>query len=96
MTFQVIAGLTALWLVKTRRLSGCVFSLYMIAYGLFRFFSEFLRETPKSFGSLSFYQWLSLLMVVLGAGFLIKRTWLPPDDWKEGSRDVLPEARASG
>ncbi|WP_161604556.1 prolipoprotein diacylglyceryl transferase [Roseiconus nitratireducens] len=67
--FQLLAGCVALWLVKKQRLSGCVFSVYLMAYGSFRFFSEFLRETPKPMGSLSGYQWLSILMVVLGGIF---------------------------
>ena len=75
--FHILAGLAAIWMVKNRRLVGNVFSLYLIAYGAFRFSSEFIRETPKSMASLSPYQWLSVVMILLGFAFLIKRTYFP-------------------
>lgn len=79
--FQLCAGIGAVILVKYKYLSGCIFSLYLIGYGIFRFLIEFIRETPKSFGPFSAYQWLSLLMVVLGASFLVKRRFFPPAIW---------------
>jgi prolipoprotein diacylglyceryltransferase len=92
MIFHVSAGLVAVWLVRTKRLRGCVFSLYLIAYGVFRFFSEFIRETPKTFAALSSYQWLSLVMIGLGTGFLLKRSLFPPEIWSENvSIGTLPQ-----
>src|SRR5262249_251494 len=79
--FQLCAGIGAVLLVKYKRLRGCIFSLYLICYGVFRFLIEFIRETPKSFGPFSGYQWLSLLMVVLGTSFLVKRRFFPPEIW---------------
>jgi len=35
-------------------------------YGVFRFMTEFIRETPKDFGNLSGYQLISLVMVPWG------------------------------
>jgi phosphatidylglycerol:prolipoprotein diacylglycerol transferase len=87
MVFHVSAGLVAVWLVRTRRCTGCVFSLYLIAYGVFRFLSEFIRETPKTMESLSAYQWLSVAMVTLGTGFFLKRHWFPPAVWNEQCRE---------
>jgi len=81
--FQLCAGIGAIVLVKCQCLKGCVFSLYLICYGVFRFLIEFIRETPKSFGPFSAYQWLSLLMVALGASFLVKRRYFPPVIWEQ-------------
>ncbi len=87
MLFHVLAGLIAIWLVRNRRMTGCVFSLYLIAYGIFRFLSEFIRETPKSFGSFSAYQWLSIVMVLLGMAFLLKRKRFPAGIWNANVSD---------
>jgi prolipoprotein diacylglyceryltransferase len=81
--FQVCAGVGAIFLVKHQWMMGCVFSLYLICYGVFRFLIEFIRETPKSFGPLSAYQWLSVLMVGLGASFLVKRRYFRPAIWEQ-------------
>jgi prolipoprotein diacylglyceryltransferase len=79
--FNLAVGITFVGLVKSRLLYGRVFSVYLIFYGLFRFGTEFIRETPKNWGPLSAYQVLSLVMVGLGAAFLIKRTFWPPKQW---------------
>lgn len=73
MAFHLAACAVALVLVRRNYLKGCVFSVYLMAYGVFRFGTEFLRETPKTFATLSAYQWLALAMVVLGVSFLAKR-----------------------
>ena len=79
MGFYVLA---AILLIRKQRFRGNVFSLYLISYGVFRFLTEFVRETPRLFGPLSSYQWLSLFMVVLGTGFLVKRTYFPSEKWR--------------
>jgi phosphatidylglycerol:prolipoprotein diacylglycerol transferase len=56
-------------------LPGQHFHIYLIAYGVFRFFHEFLRETPKVAGPLSGYQMVAAGVVALGtAGFLKRRS----------------------
>jgi phosphatidylglycerol---prolipoprotein diacylglyceryl transferase len=80
--FHVLAGCVGIVLVKRKLFRGSVFSLYLIAYGAFRLVTETIRETPQSFGFLSSYQWLSLVMMGLGIGFLVKRTWFPSEAWK--------------
>jgi phosphatidylglycerol---prolipoprotein diacylglyceryl transferase len=80
--FHVLAGCIGILLVKKKLFRGCVFSLYLIAYGAFRLVTEAIRETPQSFGPLTSYQWLSLVMIGLGAAFLIKRTLFPSAAWK--------------
>jgi prolipoprotein diacylglyceryltransferase len=80
--FHVIAGTIGIWLVRHKRLSGRVFTLFLLAYGLFRVVTETIRETPQSFGGLTAYQWLSLVMIGLGGGFFIKRTLFPSETWR--------------
>ncbi|MFO1520163.1 MAG: prolipoprotein diacylglyceryl transferase family protein [bacterium] len=72
--FQLAVGFFFLFLVRRKLFVGRVFSLYLVLYGLFRFFTEFIRETPKIYGSYSFYQMLCVAMVAIGAGELIWRT----------------------
>jgi len=88
--FQVGMGLLFVLLIRRRLLFGRLFSLYLIAYGLFRFLTEFVRDTPKSFGVLSGYQLLSLLMITLKAAFFLKRTLAPPRNWGEFRDTVQP------
>ncbi len=64
-----------LWLYSRKpRPAGAVSGLFLIAYGLFRFIVEFVREpdaflAPLPLG-LTMGQWLSLPMIVIGAGLL--------------------------
>jgi phosphatidylglycerol:prolipoprotein diacylglycerol transferase len=58
------ACLIALW--RTQRMTGRLFAVFLIGYGFFRFASEFWRVTPKAFGGLSAYQWLSIGMIIAG------------------------------
>jgi phosphatidylglycerol:prolipoprotein diacylglycerol transferase len=80
--FQLAVGLVFIALLRRGLLFGRLFSVYLIAYGAFRFGIEFLRETPKTWGALSAYQGLCLVMIALGAAFLLKRTLRPPEAWK--------------
>jgi len=53
---------------------GQLFHIYLIAYGTFRFFHEFLRDTPRLFGPISGYQIASLAIVILGiTGFALRK-----------------------
>lgn len=59
-SFQVVA-LVGLLVLRARNLqAGQHFHLYLMAYGLFRFAHEFLRDTPKPFGGMSGYQLIAL------------------------------------
>jgi len=64
--FHVTAGLILWHLLKRGLYRGRLFSIYLIAYGLFRFATEFVRVTPKAFAGYSAYHWLSLGLVVAG------------------------------
>ena len=37
--------------------------MYLIAYGGFRFLTEFIRPEPPAWGGLTFYQWVGLGMM---------------------------------
>ena len=72
--FNLIAA-TILWQLSRRRVAtGQLFHLYLIAYGLMRFFHEFARDTPRIIGWLSVYQPLSLGLVVFGIWRFYQRT----------------------
>jgi phosphatidylglycerol---prolipoprotein diacylglyceryl transferase len=80
--FLLATGGIFLVLLRRGLLFGRLFSVYLIVYGVFRFLTEPLRDTPKLFGPLSGYQLLCLAMIALGAAFLVKRTLRPPAAWK--------------
>jgi phosphatidylglycerol---prolipoprotein diacylglyceryl transferase len=59
---------------RQKYLPGQHFHVYLMAYGVFRFFHEFLRDTPQILGPVSGYQIAALGIVALGAtGFLRRR-----------------------
>jgi phosphatidylglycerol:prolipoprotein diacylglycerol transferase len=72
--FNATAFCVVLLLRRRKILPGQHFHLYLIAYGIFRFFHEFLRETPKILGPISGYQVAALAVALLGiAGFEYRR-----------------------
>jgi phosphatidylglycerol:prolipoprotein diacylglycerol transferase len=74
MAFHLIVGTAFVLVVRRRAGHGRLFSIYLILYGIFRFLTEFLRETPKLYHHwLSGYQVLALVTAALGAGFLFAR-----------------------
>lgn len=66
MSFHAAIGVTFLVLVRRGLLSGRVFAVYLIAYGTFRFLTEFFRATPRTDAGLSVYQFWCIVMVFLG------------------------------
>lgn len=71
--FNAMALLTFLILRRRSRLVGQHFHVYLIAYGLFRFAHEFLRDTPRVAAGFSGYQLIALAMVVFGGWAYRKR-----------------------
>jgi len=62
---------------------GQLFHIYLIAYGLFRFFHEFLRETPQIVGPFSGYQFAALGVAALGVfSFVMRRSKMSIDQPK--------------
>ncbi len=76
--FQLATGVAFMAMVRRRVLHARLFSLYLVTYGLYRFATEFLRDTPKTVGGLSVYQVLCVPMIALGAGLTAWRTLRPP------------------
>ena len=77
LAFQLVAF--ALIMAMRQRWAGRLFYFYLAAYGAFRFFHEWLRDTPKWWGLLSGYQALALVMALLGI-------W----QWRRAGRQSLP------
>jgi phosphatidylglycerol:prolipoprotein diacylglycerol transferase len=72
--FNGAAFCLVLLLLHWKLLPGQHFHLYLIAYGVFRFFHEFLRVTPKIIGPISGYQVAALAVALLGIwGFAHRR-----------------------
>lgn len=47
--------------------SGKLYPMFLLTYGVMRFFIEFLRESPKNMVGFSEGQWLAVLSVIIGA-----------------------------
>jgi phosphatidylglycerol:prolipoprotein diacylglycerol transferase len=71
--FHVLAGIALIALFRARLLTGRLFAAYLVAYGVFRFGSEYWRVTPKAFAGFSAYQWMALAMVLAGGVALYLR-----------------------
>lgn len=67
MLFHAAIGITFIVLVRRGLLPGRIFAVYLMAYGAFRFLTEFLRVTPRTASGLSVYQFWCVVMVILGA-----------------------------
>jgi phosphatidylglycerol:prolipoprotein diacylglycerol transferase len=81
--FQLGVCVAFVLMVKRGLLFGRLFSAYLVVYGVFRFLTEFIRDTPKFYGGFSGYQLLSLAMIALGVAFFLKRTLAPPEAWTD-------------
>ena len=72
--FNALALAVVLLLRQRKLFPGQLFHLYLIAYGLFRFAHEFLRDTPQIIGPISGYQIAALGCVALGTtGFVLRQ-----------------------
>jgi phosphatidylglycerol---prolipoprotein diacylglyceryl transferase len=78
--FDVIVGSLFVWIARKRAGRGQLFSVFLLLYGIFRFFTEFIRETPKFYGRFSNYQLLSCAAIVIAIGFLIFRSRASSDE----------------
>ena len=79
--FQLLAGWVLLTMWRRKILFGRLFAVYLAAYGVFRFATEFIRDTAKPYGGFSAYQWMALAMVLAGATAIYLRTRRPPQSW---------------
>ena len=88
MIFNVLCAAVFLGMRRRHVLAGQHFHLYLIAYGVFRFAHEFLRDTPRIVGPFTGYQVGAAACVALGVAGYYRRAVL--------SAEVLPaEAMAS-
>ena len=82
MVVEVLNFLVLYWLVRHKKFEGQVIGLYMIIYGVARFFIEFFRGDPgrgEVFGGfMSGTQLIALLMVVAGGVLWVVRVQLRP------------------
>ena len=75
MAFDLAIGILFVWMVYKRIARGKLFLIFLISYGLFRFATEFIRETPKLYGGiLSGYQVLACVTAALGLIGWIRQT----------------------
>lgn len=81
MLFNFVLGFIFIQLYRRKLLHGRLFALYMICYGIFRFISEFWRETIKAFDGYSAYQWMAVAMVIVGMVALVVRSYRVPPAW---------------
>ena len=56
---------------KKGHCKGRLYPMFLVLYGVLRFFVEFVRETPKELWALSEGQWLSLLCIIIGGSLVI-------------------------
>jgi phosphatidylglycerol:prolipoprotein diacylglycerol transferase len=62
--FHFTMALVLLWLLFRNALPRQRLKLYLIAYGVFRFLTEYIRPEPPWWLGLTFYQWAALVLVV--------------------------------
>jgi phosphatidylglycerol:prolipoprotein diacylglycerol transferase len=66
LAFNILFFFFALTCWRRRAFEGQVFHLYLIAYAIFRFAHEFLRDTPNIVGAISGYQIATVAIFTLG------------------------------
>jgi phosphatidylglycerol:prolipoprotein diacylglycerol transferase len=62
--FHLTMAGVLLWLMGRGLLRTHRLQLYLIAYGVFRFLTEYLRPEPPWFGGLTYYQWVAIVLFV--------------------------------
>lgn len=77
MALEGVALFVVLWWFSSRaRPTGAVSGMFLLGYGVFRFIAEFAREPDEFLGvlslGLSMGQWLSIPMMLLGLGLLLR------------------------
>jgi phosphatidylglycerol:prolipoprotein diacylglycerol transferase len=90
--FHALAAIALLHLGRRQLFRGNLFKLYIIAYSVFRFFTEFLRDEQPLWWDLTGYQWASLSLVVL-FGLL---WWYDARQLRAEGGARLPRASAGG
>jgi phosphatidylglycerol:prolipoprotein diacylglycerol transferase len=81
MGFNLLCAAVFFAMRRKRLLPGQHFHIYLMAYGLFRFGHEFLRDTPRILGGLTGYQIAAAGCFILGLVGYIRR---------RGARETAP------
>lgn len=85
--FQIVFLAVSFSLRNRPHLKGQHFHLYMISYGLFRFFHEFLRDTPRYSGTMiSPYMLLALACAIAGTIGFVRRARGKVSSWPSENR----------
>ncbi len=58
---------------ENKKFHGILYPMFMVFYSIVRFFIEFLRETPKDWFYLSHGQWFSLISLIIGIMWIMRR-----------------------
>ncbi|HEX8616066.1 MAG TPA: prolipoprotein diacylglyceryl transferase family protein [Thermoanaerobaculia bacterium] len=72
--FNVAIGIAFVILLRRGALRHRFFATYLIAYGVYRFATEFIRATPHPLYGYSVYQLFAVVMVLLGVASFVLRT----------------------
>jgi phosphatidylglycerol:prolipoprotein diacylglycerol transferase len=72
--FHVAAALVLWHLYRGGAFRGRLFALYVASYGLFRFATEYVRDTEKAFFGFSAYQWFALGLLMFGLFYIYARS----------------------
>jgi phosphatidylglycerol:prolipoprotein diacylglycerol transferase len=71
---QSLIVFSILWILRSRRHpDGTIFSLYLVLAGSMRFTVEFWRANPVVGLGMTEYQWISLILLMLGSYLLYRR-----------------------
>ena len=66
--------LVAVWkMIKSVKTVGIITGVYCLSYGFIRFSLDFLRIDPWRLGFFTTAQWLSLVVIILGLGLLLRK-----------------------
>jgi phosphatidylglycerol:prolipoprotein diacylglycerol transferase len=90
--FNLVALAGIYWLHRAKLLPGQHFHLYLMAYGLFRFLHEFVRDEPRALGHFTGYQVAALAVFTLGLVGFVRRQHLKKT--KAASQMARPETTA--
>src|SRR5439155_7601846 len=71
--FNAAMIVLSFFLRRNHKLPGQHFHIYLIAYGLFRFAHEFVRQEPRVYGPISGYHIAALAVAALGVDGLVRR-----------------------
>lgn len=80
--FHLGMAVVLLELLWRRRLRGHHLQLYLIAYGVYRFLTEFIRPELRDWLGLTFYQWGALVLIAAMAG-----QWIAEECWLGGVKE---------